>query len=325
MDRKIHHIRRAFTLVELLVVIAIIAVLIGLLLPAVQKVREAAARATCSNNLKQLGLAIHLYHDSYQKFPISRNNNAPTANNYTWVYLLLPYIEQQALFSQWDSTKTYSAQVAAGTFNVKNTSLKLLICPSRPRNALVFTDTGATATSNFSGPVTDYAGNAGNGNIGKKGTASATAPPYVDNGPAATPQWLRGVFEWNQTKEPVTLQNITDGTSNTMLFGEKFVANIDTRGQVQWGMCSDDNDCSAFDASDPTIITRVASTTWPLNGDPSRDLNTNEVWQFGGPHPGNTMFVMCDGHVVAVPNSTSGTILGYLSCRNDGQAFDPGF
>src|SRR6187431_2392455 len=100
--------RPGFTLIELLVVIAIIAILIALLVPAVQKVREAAARAQCGNNLKQLGLAVHGYHDAHKVMPYSRLDTAET-----WAVILLPYIDQGPMFAQWDMSKNYYTQSPA--------------------------------------------------------------------------------------------------------------------------------------------------------------------------------------------------------------------
>jgi prepilin-type N-terminal cleavage/methylation domain-containing protein len=116
-------VRRAFTLIELLVVIAIISVLIGMLLPAVQKAREAANRITCANNLKQIGLAMHMHHNDHDRLPPSRLSG----DRATWAVLILPYLEQDALYRQWNLQWNYVQQ----TNTARQTAVKGYFCPSR--------------------------------------------------------------------------------------------------------------------------------------------------------------------------------------------------
>ena len=125
--------RNGFTLMELLVVIAIIAVLVGLLLPAVQRAREAAARISCANNLKQLGLAMHTYHNDNGRLPPNRLD----VGYATWAVLILPYVEQGDLYNRWDRTKTYYEQSNVARL----TPVKIYFCPSRRSST-----TGPTAS-----------------------------------------------------------------------------------------------------------------------------------------------------------------------------------
>ena len=134
MSRNFRHQRRAFTLIELLVVIAIIAILIALLLPAVQQAREAARRTQCKNNLKQLGLAMHNYHDTHRCFPPNGVGNASGSNTWSAQAFMLPFLEGGNLYNQINFNVGYSDPSNISPFHVKITRIPVLLCPSDPND-----------------------------------------------------------------------------------------------------------------------------------------------------------------------------------------------
>jgi prepilin-type N-terminal cleavage/methylation domain-containing protein len=284
--------RSAFTLIELLVVIAIIAILIGLLLPAVQKVREAAARMSCQNNLKQLGLAMHTYHDAVGSFPYARSGGGQ--NRHTWALLLLPYIEQGNVLSVYQSTipgtnKTDGYNNHTSThplmIQARQTQIKIFFCPTRRGSpSLSPITTGSTVT----GVPSDYAASVG------------------DTGTVPTP----GVFQMVNSNHMLSLVNISgisDGTSNTIMIGEK---------HIQLGRINDPiQDGLILSGSETQTYSRRAGISNPLAISNTVAINN----QFGSWHTGVCQFVFGDGSVRAVKNSIPGVTLGFLANRADGQ------
>jgi prepilin-type N-terminal cleavage/methylation domain-containing protein/prepilin-type processing-associated H-X9-DG protein len=183
--------RRGFTLIELLVVIAIIAILIGLLLPAVQKVREAAARMQCSNNLKQIGVAMHNYHGTFQTFSQPRGGVNTFTSSFGWECRLLPYIEQDNLYRL----------AQANFFAAIVTPLRTYECPSDPRSGQV--GKGTTTLGTESSGLTSYAGVTGSYGAGDGSYTAANSGIMQPNTPG------------------IRLTDITDGTSNTLMVGER--------------------------------------------------------------------------------------------------------
>jgi prepilin-type N-terminal cleavage/methylation domain-containing protein/prepilin-type processing-associated H-X9-DG protein len=225
---------RAFTLIELLVVIAIIGVLIALLLPAVQKVRAAADRIKCANNLKQLALAMHNYHDHNQMFPYTSYYRHPSRNTHTWVELVMPYMEQSAVYRQIDFTTPNDVGSNRPLF--ENVEYKFIQCPANPHVSLLTMLSG--------GLFQEWPGRqqglyyplcAGtilpdcqSPDCGCTDCYCATEPP---SGPCVGPATLRWHLPvsrgnqhpgiWNRTYTLVTLADILDGTSNTLMIGER--------------------------------------------------------------------------------------------------------
>jgi prepilin-type N-terminal cleavage/methylation domain-containing protein/prepilin-type processing-associated H-X9-DG protein len=231
--------RSAFTLIELLVVLAIIAILIGLLLPAVQKVREAAARTQCANNLKQMGLAMHSFHDANHAFPPA----FAKPSLYGWAVWLLPYLEQDNLYQALNPTQT---TLAAGPLSA--TPLKVFACPSDPGPALTPFFPGY-ARSNY-----------------------AVNEQICDGGSA------------------IPIGAITDGTSNTLLVGER-----DTFKQIGavWA--------GRLTASGVASV--IGRPTWPINtpyagGSTCCGADTRCTrYAWTSMHSGGANFLFCDGSV----------------------------
>jgi prepilin-type N-terminal cleavage/methylation domain-containing protein len=273
---------RGFTLIELLVVIAIIAILIGLLLPAVQKVREAAARAKCQNNLKQIGIGLHGCHDAIGRFPGAGWNQTPyqgsavtgspppptAANSGSWMFQVLPYIEQQQVY------QSKSINVITGT------PIPIYFCPSRRAPATF------SASSNFAG--TDYTGNG----LCTSGTGQSNCSKFV---PA-------GIFR-PYCKGSITLVGITDGTSNTIMVGEKnlCLASLNTGNDITdyksagysrgWDYGTSGNwDNTVSTGTNPNNVQDLQASSKCTNG----------THYYGSSHTGITNMLFGDGRVAQV-------------------------
>jgi prepilin-type N-terminal cleavage/methylation domain-containing protein/prepilin-type processing-associated H-X9-DG protein len=301
--------RRGFTLIELLVVVAIIAVLIGLLLPAVQKVREAASRARCLNNLKQIALAAHNYHDAYQKFPMGWHQPAivdgrPNGGANLWIGLL-PYFEQDNLYRRWDNDDNRN-NVAGETNAVQAQVIKLLLCPSDPLPQPVVYFNAPIAqpwTWGYYG-ISSYGGNGGT-----RSFAFDTSRVPQD-----------GIFFRDSS---VCLPGVTDGSSNTFLFGERY--HRDPQFDIQQALFPPPTGPFALMgrwaciAGPGTLAMVELSTPVPINYQvpPGGDLSTLEdrACAFGSGHPGGANFAFADGSVRFVSESIPLLTLRALSTR----------
>src|SRR5262245_15626264 len=297
--------RRAFTLIELLVVIAIIGALIGLLLPAVQKVRAAAARIKCTNNLKQIGLAVHNFHDAYQKFPYATLDRQPgesVATYSTGLIQILPFLEQDAVARRWDPKQPRNSTLDADGDGYSNATLQTLLIPT-------FT---CPTMSPPSGPLAEN--RAYCSYLLSSGTQDVTLYPYAAfygvqepayNGAIVPVKAAIAANAASPNKAVTTIASISDGTSNTFLAGEtdfkpRGVPSTEYGGVWAYGY----------------IGYNWGTTFVPFN---KHDNSTTVFGAFRSEHSGGANFALADGSVRFVRDSIDSTTYHSLATRNGGE------
>ena len=300
---------RAYTLIELLISIAIISLLMQLIIPAIQASREAARRTACANNLRQIGLATHQFHNAHNKFPPGRwRSSSPT-----WFVFILPHMEASHAYEQWHQGHKY---YAPENKMARKINIPAWVCPSR--RSYKYVKLSAEQEEVHKGAVGDYAGNAGSHLRGgyKREINGVLTPP---NGVITTSHtWdsLQGsgdtlVLPSNWDSD-VSFSKITDGSSNTILAGEK---------HISVGLLYNyPDDLSLYNGDNPTAFSRAGGTNVPLAKPAETCFGpwTPGCSRFGSWHPENCQFVMADGSVHSLSVEIDEETLRRLCDRADG-------
>ncbi|GAB4136358.1 MAG: DUF1559 domain-containing protein [Planctomycetaceae bacterium] len=291
--RKLSSKRRGFTLIELMVVGCCLLILLAITLPALGQARSAARRAVCKNKLKQIGLAVHNYHETFYTFPPGwiTVHRAPTKSyGYGWQAMLLPYMEQGSLYNR----MTADREPLPAANALLQTNIPGYRCPSDPTPDI------NPLRSNYG--TSNYSGNAGTGiGWGEELTPMATwlSPRRTQNWPGLTalphPQQTNGIFFANRATR---IRDIIDGTSNTFCVGERSAKS----GSGIWAGVAENH------------LTSDAVT----NCSPGNMLNTG-FDSFSSYHNGGVHFVMCDGRAVFISDDIDPKVYQHLSTRNGGE------
>jgi prepilin-type N-terminal cleavage/methylation domain-containing protein len=330
--------RPAFTLIELLVVIAIIAILIALLLPAVQQAREAARRTQCKNNLKQYGLGLHNYHDTYGMFPIgatSVGNAAPSGPRVNWQVRLLPYMEQAPFSNLINFASPLSAmdeQMADGRWPYQ-IDVPYLHCP---------TDDYPTSTlfqgqANTQHIMTNYAGSMGSQYVGAGLAACRVFDSFAEKGPVGergatcNASDLSGLFGWGCVS--VRIRDISDGTSNTLLVGEVLpgcnqlaAGNTNTPSSWYWVGGPQAGATTITPINEFTSCVNARRVTNPACVNPRPNSAARHVdharqyaYGFKSKHVGGVQFTLADGSGRFISENINHQLYQYVGGKGDGK------